>query len=144
VNFLQMEHERAAAEQFEATTRERAKKEYIALAKELHESKEVYPFPGIDPESYQTIKAEDQEYPGYTTPIDEILEKLKAQGMKVVLSTSDPESGNIFILPSQSEDMDDSLFPKHLTLSGGMDDKIKRLILAHKEVDRLEKLKDAR
>ena len=52
---------------------------YIELAKELAEGGEQFPFPGLDSESksYAKLKAADEKDPGYTTPIDELIEKLR-------------------------------------------------------------------
>ena len=111
----------------ESETKEQKKKEYIALAKELSEKREGFPFPGIKPASYLKIKADQEEYPGYSTPIDEILEKLKTQGMKIVFG-DDPNSGNVFILPLNSDNFDDNLFPSHLETPEGMNASLKKLI----------------
>jgi hypothetical protein len=109
--------------------RRNPKEKLVALAKELSQSGEQFPFSGIGPEAYSKMKATDEEYPGYTTPIDELIERFENEGMKVVLGT-DPESGNVFILPSQSDDIAmDSISPKQLTLNEEMDSRIKELIL---------------
>lgn len=104
------------------------KAEIIALGHELQASQEVFPFPGLEPESYAKLKASDEEYPGYTTPTDEILERLKTEGMKVVLGTNS-ESGNVFILPALSDDIEnDMILPKHFQLSEQLNDKLRKLI----------------
>lgn len=104
----------------------------IALAKELFERKEHFPFPGIDPESYSKIKADQDEFPGYSTPIDELMERFQHEGIKVVLGAH-PESGNVFILPAESNDIEnDSIFPRHLQLSDTMDVALKNLIMMNK------------
>lgn len=110
--------------------REPTKKErIIALARELFESREVFPFPNISPEAYAKIQADEKEMPGFATPIDELVERFRNEGMKVVLGKH-PESGNVFILPAQSDDIEnDSIFPKHLQLSDGMNEKLRELIL---------------
>ncbi|MBU6491046.1 hypothetical protein KGQ25_02760 [Patescibacteria group bacterium] len=101
----------------------------ISLAAELFESKSIFSFSGIDPESYLKMKATEKEYPGYTTPTDEIIERLKNEGMKVVLG-KDPQSGNVYILPAGSTNIEmDSISPKQLHLSEEMDEKLKELIL---------------
>ena len=101
----------------------------ISLAKELFESNEILDFPGIDPESYLNLKASDEEYPGLTTPTDEIIERLKNEGMKVVLGKN-PQSGNVFILPAGSTNIEmDSISPKQLQVSDGMNEKFRELIL---------------
>lgn len=67
------------------STEEKKEKDVLTLAKELHESNEVFPFPGLRPEAYAQLKATDEEFPGYVTPIDGLLERFKNEGMKVVL-----------------------------------------------------------
>ncbi len=104
----------------------------IALARELSASQEIFPFPGINPEAYSKLKADiarDEGESGYTTAMfDELVERFKNQGMKVVLGKF-PESGNVFILPSQSSDIEnDSIFPRHLQISEEMDDRLKEFI----------------
>ncbi|MFZ2501038.1 MAG: hypothetical protein WAW90_03615 [Minisyncoccia bacterium] len=100
----------------------------IALAKELFESQETFPFLGVDPEGYLEMKAGDEEAPGYTTPTDEIIERMKNEGMKIVLGKN-PQSGNVYVLPAQSTDIEmDSISPKRLQISEGMNEKLKELI----------------
>jgi len=113
--------------------REQRRSEIVALAKEINETQESFRFPGINPENYAKIKSEEQQFPGYSTPIDEILEKLNKQGMKVVLGKY-PESGNVFILPRQSNDIEmDSLFPRHLKLSEIEDTLLNKLTILCRE-----------
>jgi len=53
--------------------------------------------------------------------------------MKVVLGKY-PESGNVFILPAQSDDIvNDNLFPRHLQTNEMMGEKLKKLILLNSE-----------
>ena len=105
------------------------KEQIIALALELHERNETFPFSGIDPESYAKMKAGEEEDPGYTTPIDEIIERFKNEGMKVVLGKN-PQSGNVYVLPSQSTNIEmDSISPKQLQLTEGMSEDLEKLIL---------------
>lgn len=85
------------------------KKEIVAVAKEVAEKGEVLSFPGIKEESYEKMKAEDDLYPGMTTPIDEIIKRMEAEGMKVVLGKR-PESGNIYVLPAFSNDIENEVF----------------------------------
>ena len=81
----------------------------LELVGKLNESGETFPFPEINPEIYLKMKKTDEEYPGYTTPIDKIVDRCKNEGVKVVLGKY-PESGNIFILPAGSNDIEmDSL-----------------------------------
>ena len=111
---------------------ESRREKIIALAIELSQSWEKLPFPGIDPEAYLKLKADiktDEEASGYTTAMfDDLMERFNVQGMKVVLGKY-PASDNIFILPSESSDIEnDSIFPKHLQISGVTSEKLKELI----------------
>lgn len=112
------------------------------LAIELHQKQEVFPFTGIDENAYMRIKAaqaiftEPTEY-GYTTPIDTLIERFKQEGMKVVLGT-DPTSGNVYILPSESNDIEmDSIFPSQLNPDGVTDEKLKELITRKRAWEKL-------
>lgn len=114
--------------------KEQKKQEYIALAQELSEAREGFPFPGINSESYLELKAVAEEFPEYSSQIDELAGRFQMQGMKIVLS-KDPKSGNVFVLPLNSEDVEmDNLFPRHLTVAEGMDERLKKLILLNQEL----------
>ncbi|MDD2657226.1 MAG: hypothetical protein PHD04_01015 [Candidatus Pacebacteria bacterium] len=105
------------------------KEKIIALAVELFQSGEIFPFAGVDAESYSRMKAAEEEDPGYTTPVDEIIERFKNEGMKVVLGKN-PQSGNVFVLPAQSSNIEmDSISPGQLQLSEEMNEKLRELIL---------------
>jgi len=106
--------------------------EYISLAEELSRCHEGLPFPGLDEESYGKLKAVDEEYPGVTTPTDQIIARMQAEGIKVVFGKH-PDSGNVFVLPFLSEDIEnDSLSPHHLKIIDEMDDLLRRLILLNR------------
>ncbi|MBI5913337.1 hypothetical protein HY839_02755 [Candidatus Azambacteria bacterium] len=112
--------------------KERKKGEIITLARELSESQESFPFPGIESGSYEKLKAADEEFPGFVTPIDELIVRFESEGMKVALGEY-PDSGNVFILPSQSNDIEmDSILPRHLRPEA-TDEKLNELILLSKE-----------
>ena len=76
----------------------------LQLVGEINESSEKLPFPGIRPEAYSGMKEDDSEYPGYVTPIDELIVKCEGEGIKVTLGEH-PESGNVFVLPAGSDDI---------------------------------------
>ncbi len=110
--------------------RERAIKRHIEVAKELIKRAESLSFPGINPESYAKAKAVEEEFPGCSIPIDELLEMFRTQGMRISLG-ADPEQGDIYILPKGSSDDDienGMLFPRHLIIIDGMDELFKELI----------------
>ncbi|MDB5189787.1 MAG: hypothetical protein JWN49_113 [Parcubacteria group bacterium] len=113
--------------------RERRNVEYVRLAESLSQRPEAFPFTGIDPIAYAALKAGEAESPGFVTPIDERIRKLTAQGLKVVLGKY-KDSGNVFIVPALSDNVrEDMLQPRHLTIVDGMDEELKKLILANKK-----------
>jgi len=114
-------------------SQERKKSEYLSLAKDLSERHEGFPFPGINGEAYEKIKAEEEAYLEHITPIDDLLARLESEGIKVVFGNH-PESGSVFILPKNSFDIKrDSLFPRHLSRlrTGDIDPELKKLIEMH-------------
>lgn len=107
---------------------------YILLAKELSQSAESFPFPELTPESYAKLKAATDEFPEYSTPIDALVERFRQHGMKIVLGKY-PESGNVFVLPGDSDDIEmDSIFPRHLGTTPDMDPRIARLVLTSQKL----------
>lgn len=109
-------------------SKENRTEEILALARALVESGETFPFPGLKPGEYEKLKAGDQDAPGYSTPIDEILERFSKEGMKVVFGDH-PESGNVFILPSGSNDIqNDSISPRYLLATEDMNEIMRQLI----------------
>ena len=111
------------------TPEELRKREIIDLATELSRSGETFPFAGIEAASYTELEASDAEFPDFTTPVGEIKDRLRNEGMKVVLGQH-PESGNVFVLPAQSNNIEmDSISPKHLAIGEGMDPRLAELIM---------------
>jgi hypothetical protein len=107
--------------------------EIVALARDLSERQERFTFPGMNSESYEKASATDKEYPGYTTPIDVLLARFQLEGMRVVLSPGDPESGNVYVLPMGSDDIGaDSISPRQLEVVADMDALLVKLIEADK------------
>ncbi len=104
--------------------------ELIALAIELYGK--VFPFPGIDSGGYLKMKAVEEEHPDYTTPIDTLMQRFETEGIKVTLGR-DPSSGNVYILPGNSHDIEnDGTLPRYLQVCEGMDEKLKKLILLNR------------
>ena len=114
--------------------KENKRVEYLELARELSAKKEKLSFPGVDPESYARLKASDEEFPGYVTPVDELIKRFESEGFKVVIfgkyATED-----VYVQPvnSDSADQENCLFPRDLLVSDDMDEALKRLILANKQ-----------
>jgi len=122
--------------------RERAREAYVARAKEFCEKQVVFEFPGIEPDVLSKLMAEEDELrnanleiPLEITPIKDLMERFGKEGIKVVLGT-DPDSGNVFIVPAKSEVKDieaNSIFPRQLRIAAGMDEKLAGLIRASRE-----------
>jgi hypothetical protein len=114
------------------------RRNFIRLAHQLIESadKPILPFPGLKPEVYEKIKSEEEEYPGYTRPIDERLERFKNEGMKLVFTKysdiNKPESCNILVMPGLSDLNDTEIIENSLLLQnlsdGDNDIRLIRLI----------------
>jgi hypothetical protein len=122
-------------EQFENLTTqkpEREKTETIErkyeLGRLLCESGVVFSWPGIDPSAYTRIKSDEEEFPGYATPVDAIIARCKTEGIKVVVA-SDSSKRDVYIMPALSTDVaNDSLRPKHLQIEAYMDGDLAELI----------------
>ena len=103
------------SEHFPTPEKEMTLEDYIQLAKELSQHNEAFPFEKDDIEdaAYAALKVADEQYPGFSTAIDELIPRCAAQGVKVALGTN-PGSGNVFILPFDSNDIgNDSTAPRN-------------------------------
>ena len=90
----------------------------LELVKKINESGESIPFSGIHQEAYLKMKENDDEFPGYTTTVDEIIERCRKEGIKIVTGKH-PGSGNVFVLPAESNNIEmDSISPHQLALDG--------------------------
>lgn len=105
----------------------------IALVKELSEGCEKFPFSGVESDSYSKFKADEEEFPGFATPIDALIERFNNEGIKIVFGKN-PESGNVFVLPYGSDDIEnDSILPQHLKMDEITDDRLKELVLLNRK-----------
>lgn len=109
--------------------KEMLRQEITRMAQELSEQGEAFPFLGLDAEQYKAMKQTDEQYPGFSTPTDEIIELLKNDGMKVVVSPEHPDSGNVFIIPTTTDNFDFSLPLSSLDVAPTLDPRIADLIL---------------
>ena len=108
--------------------RQESQPDTLTLAMELKESNERLSFPGLNTESYNLLKAEEEEeYPGFAPPIDEIITKCEEQGLKIEIGKN-PDGSNMFLLPKNSDDLDDSLRFKHLNRDSIDNEKFKKLV----------------
>lgn len=102
---------------------------FLALAKELSESMEKYPFPGIDDASYKILKADqDGIPPEYVLDIDAFIQELNSEGMRIVL-----EKGRVYVCVHSDNfeykvDTVRYFFPRHLNPETITDPKLKQFI----------------
>jgi len=100
----------------------------LELVRKINESGESLPFPGIHQDAYLKMKETDDEFPGYTTPTDEIIERCKKEGIKIVVGKH-PDSGNVFVLPAESNDIEmDSISPHQLAIDSVKNEHLVKLI----------------
>ncbi len=100
----------------------------IMLVRELTEGNERFPFSGINPHSYTKLKAEEEDFPGFVTPIDELIQRFKDEGMKIAFGI-DQKTSNVVVIPFGSDDIAyDSIRPKHLNIGDDMDRRLRELI----------------
>jgi len=98
-------------------------------------SNKQFPFPGIKTESYRQLKKEEEEFPGYVTPIDELLHEFRNKGM-TVYSKHPPK--NIILIPIGTKDVvQNSILPYDLLLTENITGELRELV----RLDRLLKSK---
>ena len=101
---------------------------------------EVYPFISIKQEAFDKIHAEDEEFPGFTTPIKVLRERMIKEGMKISLGAH-PKSGNIFVLPGNSDDIENDSIPlKHIELNATLIEKVEEIRSLVKAINDLEEI----
>lgn len=103
----------------------------VALARELVEGREVFPFPGISEDVLIRMRKEESEYPVDITPIDEIIERCAGQGIKIALESEDrPENISPHVIPAEDGDLRmDGILLRHLQLEGVTDERLIELIM---------------
>ena len=112
---------------------ERVKRNYLALAEKLKQKQEGFPFTGIDSDSYSRIKTDEEKYPGYVTPIDELVSRFQTHGIKIAFGR-EAKSGNVFILPLDSDDIEkDSIAPRQLKITADMDEELMKLVMGDRK-----------
>lgn len=110
--------------------KDKKRKSCIALAKESIEKKEVFSFPGIEPDVYARLKASEEV--GYCTPIDVLVKRFEKEGIKLCFGR-DSEMGDVFVLPSGSDDLvNDSIFLGQLQVNDSTEEKLRKLILLNR------------
>ncbi|OGG53329.1 hypothetical protein A3C20_04790 [Candidatus Kaiserbacteria bacterium RIFCSPHIGHO2_02_FULL_55_25] len=104
---------------------------FMSSAAEMSESRESFPFPGIELEVHTKMIATDREFPGYTTPVDTLLDRCRGEGIRVMLGKN-PESGNVYIVPAGRNEPDNEdmfILPRHLQINEMMDGDLRVLVI---------------
>ena len=123
----QAKAERRAIEDAERKVRA---EQTIALVEKLQELGEALPFPGMDATILAAKRAEEKADPDillYANAIDDILQRCQEQGIKIEL-TGSRNSGNVMVLPKQSNDPADNLRLQDLKLAAVTDPDLRTLI----------------
>jgi hypothetical protein len=108
------------------------REKYIQLIETLSQKVDGFPFPGVDEETLKGLLEEEAKYPGFATPVEKLLIRMREEGIKIVQGVH-PGSGNVFVVPLLSDDIEnDSLFPRHLDPTPDMDSQLRELILANR------------
>ena len=118
--------------------KEKLRIDITALATEIIESGETFPFPGLDNETYLKWK-QDEEFIDSDfkfTPIDDILEKLKTEGMKISLGKE--QNGGVYVSPvSSTRPQEDGLLLKKIIIDDSIDSRIKKLFAVVEEYEKI-------
>jgi|APSaa5957512535_1039671.scaffolds.fasta_scaffold168720_2 hypothetical protein len=102
--------------------------DFIKMAIELNNNREVYAFSGISSEAFEGIKIARENYPDLFTPIEKLLDEFRLKGM-VIYPTKTKEKGNLFVVPTGSEDVvGDGIRLQDLDLAGITDDTLSKMI----------------
>jgi hypothetical protein len=125
-----------------AARKDEIREAMVTHAAELSQLKESLPFPGLNPIAYVDIKRAQEEFPGYSTPIDELVARFMTEGMKVVFDKN--TSGmNAAVVPGRSTDYDsDSVLFRNLQVYGMVDVRLKALITLMAEYKKLNERED--
>ncbi|MDB5189788.1 MAG: hypothetical protein JWN49_114 [Parcubacteria group bacterium] len=125
-----MEHSRISLSSEQE--RDRHNEMTVRLAESLSQRVEPIPFTGIDPTEYELLKEDEANLPDLLTPIDERIQRFKEQGLKVVLGEHG-DSKDIYVVPALSSNKKDRTLARHLQIVDGMDEELRRLILANQK-----------
>jgi hypothetical protein len=105
---------------------------FVNMAESLSQREKPIPFTGIDPFEYELLQADEEELPSLFTSIDERIKRFQEQGLKVIFGDHG-DSKDVYVVPAQSENKKDRTLPRHLQIVDGMDEELRRLIVANKK-----------
>jgi hypothetical protein len=93
---------------------------------------EIFPFAGINEATYQKLKSESDEFPGYSTHIDELIKRFDSEGFKIVITGG----VNVFAMPAlcdstSAKDIEENtVFLKYFKITNDTDEDLNALISA--------------
>lgn len=111
--------------------KEQAREKFFTLARELFMEDPVFSFPGIDADVLLRLQEADKEAPpGYITPIEDILERMKKEGIKIFLGKPErDDTGNVLVIPANSTDpTSDAVHAKNIMIVETSDSRLNELI----------------
>lgn len=91
---------------------------------------ESFSFAGIEESAYRKLKSESDEFPGYSTHIDELIRRFNSEGFKIVITGGI----NVLAIPttcdstSRKDIENNTVFLKHFKITSDMNDDLKVLI----------------
>ncbi len=102
-----------------------------ALARELAESGEAFPFPGIPEDTVTRMREEEAMCPGFMTNIDDIIRRCSEHGIVVALSSADrPNNSTPHVMPAKDGNLRmDGILPKHLVAENIADERLRELVM---------------
>ena len=110
------------------------------------ERAESFPYSGLVEGAYESLKqaeAEAADYPGYATPIDELVQRFITHGMRIDVG-DDLLSGSVWVVPADSTIVsiygEDRVPGKHFKVTDDMDPELKTLLTLSKEYAALPKV----
>lgn len=102
------------------------------LVEKLAKEHEVLPYFPMNTEAYNNTKKDEKDHPEilhFMSPIDDKLKRMQEQGIKIVLSDKNPQSGNVFVLPAESTDiLADSIVLKFIDFDDTIPETLKELL----------------
>lgn len=119
----------------EVFKKEQARERLVVVAHELFKSGTVFPFSGIDDDALLRLQEADKEAPpGYITPIEDIVERMKNEGIKIFLGKPERnDTANVLVIPAKSTDpISDSVLAKNLRIVETGDRRLRELIMLSK------------
>ena len=109
--------------------RDKSADRYLAMTQELCDRGEIFPFPGISPDSYAILKRDSEEFPDFACDIDLLIKRFTQEGIRVIASGNKHFyviPGNCTGTPTEIESL--SVFLRHMEPTATMDPGLRECI----------------